>query len=164
MALFQTVPVDVAINRLRRLNRRDVKRRALGRASDEAHWTSLMIDRTALLLPRVKLSRQATPDVLDETLQHLRLGHAAGRLREAMRDVEREIAGEGSSLLSAVAARFGPIRQPRCANTDLVEQTDALMARIAGSAVTEHARLLDLLTDLRFALATNGAGNAERGA
>ena len=123
-----------------------------------------MIDRTALLLPRAKLSRQATPDVLDETLQHLRLGHAAGRLREAMRDVEREIAGEGSSLPSAVAARIGPIRQPRCANTDLVEQTDALMARIAGSAVTEHARLLDLLTDLRFALATNGAGNAERGA
>lgn len=164
MTLFQTVPVDVAIDRLRQLNRRDVKRRALGRGSDEAHWTSLMIDRTALLLPRLRLSRQPTSDVLDETLQHLRLGYAVGQLRQALRDVEEEIASETRGLLSAVATHCDARGRPDPAHADLIERTDILTARIANSAAAKRSRLLDLLIDLRFALAMNGATNAERGA
>ncbi|WP_199902142.1 FUSC family protein [Azospirillum sp. B506] len=116
MSLFQTIPVDAAIGRLLRLNRQDVRRRAMGGGSDEALWTSLMIDRTALLLPRLRLSGKSHPDVLDDTLHHLRVGHAASRLYRAIRHVggngdtvnDREIGDGGFELLTAIALRFGP--------------------------------------------------------
>ena len=133
--------------------------------SDEAHWTSLMIDRTALLLPRLPLSRQAAPDILDETLHHLRLGHAAGQLRKALRDREGEIAGDASDFLSAIAVRFGAGSWTKPADTiDLEQRADSLMARIQDSAIADRSRLLDLFIDLRLALTPGGPGNSGRGA
>ncbi|PGH56328.1 FUSC family protein [Azospirillum palustre] len=165
MSLFQTIPVDAAIGRLLRLNRRDVRRRALGGAPDEALWTSLMIDRTALLLPRLRLSGASHPDVLDDTLHHLRVGHAAGRLHRAIRHLDGndgasdgEIAHDGFELLTAVALRFGPgYRAGPSDATALHRRIEALMARIAESPTAGRALLLDLLIDLRFALGPGGA-------
>ncbi len=104
--LFQTVPVDAAINRLLRWSRRDVVRRALGAEPNEARWASLMIDRTALLLPRSRMSGKAYPDLLDDTLQHLRIGHAAGQLRKTIPQIKGEAGLELSELLSVIVARF----------------------------------------------------------
>ncbi len=59
ISLFQTVTVDGAISRLLRLSRRDVGRRALGAAPNEARWTGRMVVRTALLLPRLRLTGKA---------------------------------------------------------------------------------------------------------
>lgn len=170
MSLFQTIPVDAAIGRLLRLNRRDVRRRALGGAPDEALWTSLMIDRTALLLPRLRLSGASHPDVLDDTLHHLRVGHAAGRLHRAIRHLDGkdgpsdgEIAHDGFELLTAIALRFGPgYRAGPSDASALHRRVEALMARIAESPTADgptadRALLLDLLIDLRFALGPGGA-------
>ncbi|WP_348770326.1 FUSC family protein [Azospirillum sp. TSH64] len=161
MSLFQTIPVDAAIGRLLRLNRRDVRRRALGGAPDEALWTSLMIDRTALLLPRLRLSGTSHPDVLDDTLHHLRVGHAAGRLHRAIRHLganDGEIAHDGFELLTAIALRFGPgYRAGPSDATALHRRIEALAARIADSPPADRALLLDLLIDLRFALGPGGA-------
>ncbi|MBK1840441.1 FUSC family protein [Azospirillum sp. YIM B02556] len=161
MSLFQTIPVDAAIGRLLRLNRRDVRRRALGGGPDEAHWTSLMIDRTALLLPRLRLSGTSHPDVLDDTLHHLRVGHAAGRLHQAIRQVDAKggagedgrIGNDGLELLTAIARHFGPgYRAEPSDAVALHRRIDTLMARIAESSTADRVRLLDLLIDLRFAL------------
>ncbi|CAO3356562.1 FUSC family protein [Azospirillum melinis] len=165
MSLFQTIPVDAAIGRLLRLNRRDVRRRALGGAPDEALWTSLMIDRTALLLPRLRLSGASHPDVLDDTLHHLRVGHAAGRFHRAIRHLDGndgasdgEIAYDGFELLTAIALRFGPgYRAGPSDATALHRRVEALAARIADSPPADRALLLDLLIDLRFALGPGGA-------
>ncbi len=155
MALFQTVPVDSAINRLLRVSRRDVRRRALGRGPNEAHWTSLLIDRTALLLPRLRMSANAYADVLDDTLHHLRMGHAVGRLREATHETEGEIGREARALLLAVAARFGERRLTRADDIiGLDQRIKALTAVIAASPIKDRSRLIDLLIDLRFALGT----------
>ncbi|MBY6265179.1 FUSC family protein [Azospirillum sp. 412522] len=172
MSLFQTIPVDAAIGRLLRLNRQDVRRRALGGGPDEAHWTSLMIDRTALLLPRLRLSGKPHPDVLDDTLHHLRVGHAAGRLHRAIRhsDVndggsnEGRIGRDGFELLTAIALRFGP--GYRAGPSDAValhRRIETLMARIADSPIKDRVQLLDLLIDLRFALGPGGAVTWENG-
>lgn len=176
MSLFQTIPVDAAIDRLIRLNRRDVRRRALGGGPDEAHWTSLMIDRTALLFPRLRLSGKSHPDVLDDTLHHLRVGHAAGRLHQAIRHLHAddganngannggEIGNDGFELLSAVAARFGPGH--RAGPSDAIalhRRIETLMARIADSPIKERVPLLDLLIDLRFALDPSGVVEWEKG-
>lgn len=172
MGLFQTIPVDAAIGRLLRLNRQDVRRRALGGGPDEALWTSLMIDRTALLLPRLRLSGKSHPDVLDDTLHHLRVGHAASRLHRALRQLDADdgdcdgcgIRNDGFELLSAVAVRFGPGHWwgPSDATT-LHRRIETLMARIADSPIADRVPLLDLLIDLRFALGPAGAVKWENG-
>lgn len=170
MGLFQTIPADAAIGRLLRLNRRDVRRRALGGGSDEALWTSLMIDRTALLLPRLRLSGKSHPDVLDDTLHHLRVGHAASRFYQAIRHVDGndganndgKIGCDGLELLTAIALRFGP--GYRAGPSDAIalhRRIEALMSRIADSPIADRVLLLDLLIDLRFALGPGGAVNCE---
>lgn len=160
MSLLQTTPVDAAIGRLLRLNRQDVSRRALGGGPDEAHWTSLMIDRTALLLPRLRLSGKSHPDVLDDTLHHLRVGHAAGRLYQAIRQVSEggKISDDGFELLSAIAAHFGAgHRAGPSGATALHRRIETLMARVADNPITDRVQLLDLLIDLRFALGPSDA-------
>ncbi|WP_332302962.1 FUSC family protein [Rhizobium sp. GR12] len=150
MSLFQTVPVDMAIGRLLHLSRRDVVRRAHGEAFNEAHWASLMIDRTALLLPRLRVSGKAYADVLDDTLRLLRVGRAVGQLRKAMPQGEAGI--KTGELLSAVAARFRTGgRMAAAGHDDLDQRIETLMVTIAGSPLKNRTRILDLLIDLRFA-------------
>jgi len=167
MSLFQTIPVDAAIGRLLRLNRQDIRRRALGGGPDEAHWTSLMIDRTALLLPRLRLSGTSHPDVLDDTLHHLRVGHAAGRFHQAIRHVDGNdggIAHDGFELLTAIALRFGPGYRAGPSDTvALHRRIEALTERVVESPIKDRVLLLDLLIDLRFALGPDGAVIWENG-
>jgi uncharacterized membrane protein YccC len=156
MSLFQTVPVDAAINRLLRLSRRDVGRRALGAAPNEARWTSLMIDRTALLLPRSRMSGGAYPDVLDDTLHHLRIGHVAGQLRKTISQIKGEVGVKLSELLSVIAARFrsGGVMAP-ADHVDLDQRIEILIEMMAGSSIRNRLRIVDLLVDLRFALGSS---------
>ncbi|MCM8735640.1 FUSC family protein [Azospirillum sp. A1-3] len=172
MSLFQTIPVDAAIGRLLRLNRQDVRQRALGGGPDEARWTSLMIDRTALLLPRLRLSGKSHPDVLDDTLHHLRVGHAAGRFYQAIRQVDANDSGnndgqigyDGFELLTAIALRFGlGYRAGPSDAIALQRRIGLLMARVADSSIKGRGLLLDLLIDLQFALGPSGASNWENG-
>ncbi|ABC22752.1 FUSC family protein [Rhodospirillum rubrum] len=160
MSLFQTIPVDAAITRLLHLSRRDVSRRALGGAPNEAHWTSLMIDRTALLLPRVRASRNTHWDLLDDTLRHLRLGHAVGQLRKTIPQLKGEVGNEVNDLLCAIAAGFSA-KAPR-GPVDPLEfdrRIDTVTTRVAGSAIKTRLRVLDLLLDLRFALGSSNTAD-----
>jgi len=150
MGMFQTVRPETAINRLRYLNRTDVARRARGRGPDEASWTSLMIDRTALLLPRLGTSRHSADEVLEETIRQLRLGHVAGQVFSLSQNVGGEIGCDLRSLLSTIATH----------GDAPVEQTNALISSVTGSTFPERERLLSLLIDLRFALSLAGTPNA----
>ncbi|WP_449220869.1 FUSC family protein [Tistrella mobilis] len=164
MTIFQTVPVHAAINRLLRLSRRDVTRRILGAAPDEAYWTNLMIDRTALLLPRLRLSGAPRPDILDDTLHHLRIGHAAGLLRHEICRVEGHIGRDVRGLLSAIALDVGARRPDPARLEGLEARIGALTGLIAGSSLHNRARLLDLVIDLGFALGLKGTTGGEPGA
>lgn len=161
MSLFQTVPVDGAINRLLRLSRRDVGRRALGAAPNEARWTSLMIDRTALLLPRLRLTGKAYPDVLDDTLRHLRIGHVAGRLRKTIPQIKGEVGVELREILSVIVKRFSG-RKPSTTTglLDLDQQIETLIEKMAGSVLRNRLQIVDLLIDLRFALGSQAYGRS----
>ncbi|WP_084437993.1 FUSC family protein [Niveispirillum irakense] len=153
MSLFQTVPANRAINRLLRLSRRDVGRRAQGGALNEAYWTSLMIDRTALLLPRLRASGRAHADILDDTLRHLRIGHAAGQLRKTIPQIKGEAGAAINALLTAIAACFHARRLTKPDDLiDLDQRIESLMVMLAGNPHKSRARIVDLLIDLRFAL------------
>lgn len=162
MSLFQTTSVDTSINRLLNLCRRDVGRRARGDASNEARWTSLMIDRTALLLPRLRMSGKAYANVLDDTLRHLRIGHVVGQLRKAIPQTTSEVGFVMDALLSAITAHFNDRKPTMPADLiDLDQHIETLMAIIESSSHKNRSRLVDLLIDLRFALGTNGVQRKE---
>ncbi len=164
MTLFQTVPVDTAINRLLRVSRRDVSRRARGSAPDESHWTSLMIDRTALLVPRLRVSVASYANVLDDTVYHLRVGHVVAQLRQAVEHLEGHSGEQARELLLAIAARFNARRQTKPVESLAFNQRiETLMTLFAGSSLPERSRLLDILIDLQFALNPIGATDEERG-
>ncbi|PZA13837.1 FUSC family protein [Rhodopseudomonas palustris] len=157
MSIFQTVPVDVAINRLFHLSRRDVGRRALGGAPNEARWTSLMIDRTALLLPRLRAAGKAYADVLEDTLRLLRIGHVAGQLRKMIPQVDGEARTAIEGLLTEVAAHFRG-RKPTTPD-DLIDfdrRIQRLTAMMEHRSQKSRLRIFDLLIDLRFALSSSG--------
>ncbi|NUT81013.1 FUSC family protein [Pseudomonas brassicacearum] len=161
MTLFQTVPVDAAISRLLRLSRRGVSRRALGEVPDDRHWTNLMIDRTALLLPRLRVSNKGYSDVLDDTLHHLRVGHAVGSLRKIIPQVDGDIAEKLGELLFAIAARFSARDlKDHVDPTGFDQRIETLQAMIADSSINDRSRIAELLMDLRFALGLSHTASA----
>ncbi len=82
MSLLQTVQADAAINRLLKLCQRDIRRSENGVfKGDETHWTNLMIDRAALLLPRLPRSGRSSARALEHLLHFLRIGLCVMRLR-----------------------------------------------------------------------------------
>lgn len=158
MSLFQTVPMNAAVDRLLQLSRRDVGRRARGDAPNEARWTSLMLDRTALLLPRLRASGKPYANVLDDTLHYLRIGHVAGQLRKAIPHVKGDTGVEIGELLITIVAHFNVKRA--MTPTDLIDfdrRIETVMAIVAGTPHKNQPRIQDLLIDLRFALGSNEA-------
>lgn len=82
MSLLQTVQADAAINRLLKLCQRDIRRSVNGVfKGDETHWTNLMIDRAALLLPRIPRSRPSSARALVHLMHFLRIGLGVMHLR-----------------------------------------------------------------------------------
>ncbi len=159
MSLFQTVPAEGAIHRLLRVSRRDVGRRALDAAPNEARWTSLMVDRTALLLPRLRLTGKAYPDVLDDTLHHLRIGHVVGQLRKTIPQMKGEVGVELRELLSVIAKHFIGGKPPKTAGLlDLDQRIESLIEKIANSVLRNRLQIVDLLIDLRFAFGSPADG------
>jgi len=153
MSLFQTVPVDVANNRLHQISRRDVGLRAQGHAPNEVRWTSLMIDRMALQLPRLRASTKIEVGIVNDTLRHLRIGHAAGELRKMMPQMESEARSAAGELLFAIAVSFGgrkSITQDDLISLD--QRIETLLQLMRGNSRKNRERLFDRLIDLRFAI------------
>jgi len=93
MSLLQTVQADGAITRLLNLCQRDIRRSVKGTLRvDETHWINLMMDRTALLLPRLQRSERAPEQALDRLLHALRLGLSVMHLRRSDTPPGREVA------------------------------------------------------------------------
>ncbi|WP_226092950.1 FUSC family protein [Dickeya oryzae] len=92
MALLQTVQADAAIKRLLKLCQRDINRSVKGVLNiDETHWTNLMIDRAALILPRLQRSGQSPELALNHLLHALRLGLCVMYLRQCDAHANKEI-------------------------------------------------------------------------
>jgi uncharacterized membrane protein YccC len=162
MTLFQTVAADHAIKRLLQISRQDVRRRALCQKPGErdhspSNWTSLMIDRTALLLPRVQGAKNSYADVLDDTLHHLRIGHAVIEIARARTEFHGETAAAISALLSEIARYVDDRDRSDRSTTEVLEKRiDTLMAANARPGNEHQALLSDRLIDLHFALGLGG--------
>lgn len=145
MSLLQTVQADAAINRLLRICRSDIRRSVKGIfARDELYWTNLMMDRTALLLPRLSRSEQSSEQILSQMLHYLRLGLAARQLRRLMPQLENKTALEVNQLLGQLAHEKRPdALRPRIESMiNLYSPTQSETAhRLIGGLVALHGAL-----------------------
>ena len=133
MRLLQTVQADAAVHRLLTLCRRDIRRAARGRLAHNAHrWTNLMIDRTALLLPRLPQSGPAAGQLLDKMLHDIRTGLAVIHLRRSYQPVDRETDPPVQTLLDALKQEPGI--------EALAQPVDALLAHGLPADAASHER------------------------
>lgn len=141
MSLLQTVQADAAINRLLKLCQRDLRRSLKGVLKrDETYWTNLMIDRAALLLPRLQRSGHASQLALNHLLHALRIGLCVMQLRRCDTQADAELS-EALSLLS------------RTTDTDALRPRIAAMAARCLPAADDASRQwVDGLVDLHCAL------------
>lgn len=109
MSLLQIVQADAAIARLLSLCQRDIRRSVKGTLRvDETHWINLMMDRTALLLPRLQRSKHEPEQALDRLLHALRLGLSVMHLRRSDTLPGREV----DALFHQIAtADSSPLRE-----------------------------------------------------
>lgn len=122
MRLLQTVQAETAIRRLLTLCQRDIRRAARGRLAHNAHrWTNLMIDRTALLLPRLPQSGPAAGQLLNTMLRDIRTGLAVIHLRRRYQQADSASADAVQALLDAL--------NPQPDITALEQPVNALLAQ-----------------------------------
>ncbi len=122
MRLLQTVQAETAIRRLLTLCQRDIRRAARGRLAHNAHrWTNLMLDRTALLLPRLPQSGPAAGQLLDKMLRDIRTGLAVIHLRRRYQQADSASADAVQALLDAL--------NPQPDMTALEQPVNALLAQ-----------------------------------
>lgn len=141
MSLLQTVQADAAIKRLLKLCQRDINRSVKGMLNiDETRWTNLMIDRAALLLPRLQRSGQSPERALNHLLHALRIGLCVMHLRRCDAHVNNEIT-EVLTLLT------------RSTDIDTLPQRIATLTERSLPAADELSRqYVDRLVDLYCAL------------
>ncbi|HAT1621982.1 TPA: FUSC family protein [Raoultella planticola] len=143
MSLLQTVQADAAINRLLKLCQRDIRRSVNGVfKGDETHWNNLMIDRAALLLPRLPRSGPSSARALDRLVHFLRIGLCVMRLRRCDTPAGSDI----NEVLYHLT---------RTTETEALRQRVAAMADLCLPATDEQScQFVDRLIDLHCALRT----------
>ncbi|HDX8998698.1 TPA: FUSC family protein [Klebsiella michiganensis] len=143
MSLLQTVQADAAIKRLLKLCQRDIRRSVSGVfKGDETHWTNLMIDRAALLLPRLPRSGQSSARALDRLVHFLRIGLCVMRLRRC----ETPAGSDIHEMLS---------RLTHTTETEALRERIAAMAnRCLPAREEQSCQFVDRLVDLHCALRT----------
>ncbi|MDC6119997.1 FUSC family protein [Serratia rubidaea] len=141
MSLLQTVQADAAINRLLKLCQRDIRRSVKGELNvDETHWTNLMIDRAALLLPRLQRSGQSSQLALDQLLHALRVGLCVMHLRRCDAQAGKALSEVLALLTHPTDSEALRLRIIRLAERSL-PLTDEPSRRYVGRLVDLHCAL-----------------------
>ena len=141
MSLLQTVQADAAIKRLLKLCQRDIRRSVNGVfKGDETHWTNLMIDRAALLLPRMPRSRPSSARALVHLMYFLHVGLGVMHLRRCHIP--------SGSKINAILYDLTRSTETETLRERITAITDAILP-----ATDEPSRqLVDKLVDLHCAL------------
>jgi uncharacterized membrane protein YccC len=152
VGLFQTIGTEHSVARLIRAAWRDVARRASGRAPDTARWTSQMLDRIGLLLPRLAARERDPGKPLLDALVDLRIGFVAGELDALGRTVNPAERRLITDMLATLSGHFRSLKptDPEPPAETLLTEIDRAVALFAADALPERRRQgLVLLTSLR---------------
>jgi uncharacterized membrane protein YccC len=164
MRLLQTHDAQRNRARLQRAIRRDLLRRARGRARDAAAWTSRMVDRLGLLAPRLRGQPQAA-DLLRTLFADLRAANAAAELRAIGGEwrgqrVRACLAEVLDGVVDHVRVHAGAGRAP---DRRLLGALDRLRQAVSADGTREQDRVLELLAELRRDLSPPPCMREDRG-
>ncbi|MEC3950982.1 FUSC family protein [Sphingobium sp. HWE2-09] len=133
--LLQSAGVERAIRRTVRAGWRDIAQRAtLMSQPDVRGWINRMLDRIALLAPRLAATRSDSGAPLYDALRDLRTGVAIGELRQLRLDLPPE---EGAPLTAVLGAsrHYGGLDPdaPAPADPTLLHDIDGAIADMSGN-------------------------------
>lgn len=162
MMLFQTISPNHSRNRLFRAMQRDVVRRVAGRVTDATRWTSRMLDRIGLLVPKLDGHEQPVR-ILRSAFSDLRVGNVASELRlleQTLTDQNTRICL--AEFLGEMTAYFRTrtVAGSHVCIEYLLERLDRTRATVVADSDPECKRILVLLSNLHRDLVSrvNGPG------
>lgn len=164
MRLLQTHDAQRNRARLQRAIRRDLLRRARGRARDASAWSSRMLDRLGLLAPRLR-GQPLAADILRTLFADLRAANAAAELRVIGGELRgREARACLAEVLDGVVDHFRSRVGPgRGLDRRWLEALDRLRQAVTANGMRGQARVLWLLAELRRDLAPLPCLQEDRG-
>jgi len=130
--LTQTVGVEGAIDRINRRTWRDMAKRCLSPSlPDLRGWMALMVDRIALVTPRLAALGADNMRPLTDITRDLRAGLSIGELRLLALELPKEEAEEVNGLLHQIAAYYQTLspRHLRPPRPRVLRHIDAAIAR-----------------------------------
>jgi hypothetical protein len=129
LRLIGTVGVQRTAARLLAAMRQDVAYRARGLSPNRDQWIGRMVDRLALVIPRLLASsREGAEDRIREAFGYLRTGMAAGDLRGYVRSLPDAEASRLRLFLDILAQRYGRRSAPADEQTLLAHLDAALLS------------------------------------
>lgn len=160
--LLQSAGVERAIRRTVRASWNDIAERAtLMRPPDVRGWINTMLDRIALLAPRLAASRKDSGQPLYDALRDLRTGVAIGELRELRLRLPVEEAQPVSQVLGGVSRHYRELDhdEPLPADPELLLDIDGAIADLSAHRMPAIRReALLALVSLRRNLFPQAAG------
>ena len=134
--LFQSAGVERAIRRTIRAGWADIANRAtLMSPPDVRGWINRMLDRIALLAPRLAATRRDSGKPLYDALRDLRTGVAIGELRQLRLDLPVQEGGRLATVLQGVSAHYRRLDPdaPQPAEPALLNDIDAAIDDLAAN-------------------------------
>ncbi|MCI4590929.1 FUSC family protein [Sphingobium sp. BYY-5] len=145
--LLQSAGVERAIRRTVRAGWTDIANRAtLMSPPDVRGWINRMLDRIALLAPRLAATRRDSGKPLYDALRDLRTGVAIGELRQLRLDLPLDEGAPLADVLGGVSAHYRRLDPdaPQAADPALLQHIDAAIDDLAanpGAAIRREAVL-----------------------
>ena len=135
--LLQSAGVERAIHRTIRAGWTDIANRAtLMSPPDVRGWINRMLDRIALLAPRLAATRVDSGQPLYDALRDLRTGVAIGELRQLRMDLTPQDGAPLAAVLGGVGRHYRELNPdaPAPATPDLLHDIDRAIADLSGHA------------------------------
>ena len=144
--LFRSVGADWSARRILRFGWRDLAANATAasdKAPDRAAWTSRMLDRVGLLVPRLALVERREDLAGADPLNDLRIGVNVIDLQHARRIVGLEAGNSLERVLRAVASHFRRLSVGRTTPLEphLLIEIDAAIGDVIQVAPSQERRL-----------------------
>lgn len=133
--LLQSVGVPAAIRRTVRAGWIDIAARSTRTTPPDVRgWINRMLDRVALLAPRLAVMRLDAGKPLDDALRDLRTGVAIGELRQLRIDLPPQESAPLVSVLGGVGTYYGGLDPdaPKPADPSLLDRIDTAIGALSG--------------------------------
>ncbi|MGN6551041.1 MAG: FUSC family protein [Pararhizobium sp.] len=157
--IVKTASAEFSVRRIAKAGWRDIENIASAKASDREvrHFTGRMLDRIALLVPRLATLDAASSLATHDALSDLRLGLNLIELQRHRGELQKPAADAVSDLLAGVAGHYRALREKQpVAEADLLPVIDHALSEASAQEQTPHkARIVLTIAGVRRALFPN---------